>query len=171
MSERYRKRLRLKDWNYSQAAVYMITVCIADRSHLLGEIGAGDQMILNDAGRMVMQEIEAVGERHPQEIVDSFVIMPNHIHLLVGLKLQLNERNPRSLREIIVEFKSRTTTRYIRGIKKGLLPRFDQHLWQVDYFETIMRNEQWTAERREYIANNPANWREDPEMDGGSSSR
>lgn len=160
----HRKRMRLKEWDYSQSAVYIVTICIADRTHRLGSITEDDQVVLSDAGRMVEQEILSLPSRHPEVDLDEFVIMPNHIHLLLGLNLDLRRKATVSLSDVIGELKSRTTNRYIRGVKMGLVPRFDQHLWQVDYYETIMRNEKWTEERRAYIANNPANWQDDPDM-------
>lgn len=164
MTERFRKRIRIPEWDYSQAAVYMVTICIADRTHRLGTITSDDTVELSPAGRMVEQEIEALSERHRQVALDDYVVMPNHVHILLGLNLRLRDTHPLSLRSVIGEFKSRTTNRYIRGVKMGLLPSFDRHLWQIDYYETIMRDEKWTEARREYIANNPANWRDDPEM-------
>lgn len=164
MTNRFRKRIRLTDWDYSQSAVYMVTICIADRTYRLGVIDDTDEVHLSDAGKMVAQEIEALPDRHPQVELDAFVVMPNHVHMLIGLNLAVDDVKPLSLKQVVGEFKSRTTYRYIKGVKMGLLPAFSRHLWQVDYYETIMRNEKWTQERRDYILNNPSAWRDDPEM-------
>lgn len=90
--------------------------------------------------------------------------MPRHVHALIGINLTLHITAPVSLTDLIGEFKSRTTNRYIRGVKLGLLPRFDGRLWQEGYYETVMRNEKMTEDRRRYIINNPAHWQDDPEM-------
>lgn len=164
MTNAFRKRMRIKDWDYSQSAVYMVTICIADRSHRLGYISEGELLELNSAGRMVEQEILEMPARHAAVELDEYVVMPNHIHLLLGINTGMGHKSIVSLPQIVGELKSRTTNRYIRGVKMKLLPAFDRHLWQVDYFETIMRNEKWTEERRAYIINNPVNWRDDPEM-------
>ena len=166
MANGYHKNIRLKDWDYSQSAVYMITICIADRTHRLGATTEIDDVKLNSAGKMVQQEVIALPDRNEQVELDTFVIMPNHIHVIVGINLSLREIEPISLPNLVGELKSRTTNRYIKGVKMGLLPPFDKKLWQEGYYETVMRDERMTEERRQYIMNNPANWRDDPEMSG-----
>lgn len=165
MARRFRKNIHLQEWDYAQGAVYMVTICIADRSHRLGRITEDDIVELSEAGRMVEQELENLEERHRQVVIDEYVVMPNHVHFLIGLNLRLDEPNPVSLERVVGELKSRTTNRYINGVKKGILPPFSRHLWQIGYYETIMRDSKWMEQRREYIVNNPANWREDPEME------
>ena len=164
MTKSFHKNIRMKDWDYSQSAVYMVTICIADRTHRLGFISEADEAQPGSAGKMVSQEVLALAERHDQVELDQFVIMPNHIHPLVGVNLSITETDPITLPSLIGELKSRTTNRYIKGVRMGLLPPFDKKLWQDGYYETVMRDERMTEERRNYIINNPANWRDDPEM-------
>ena len=47
-----RRSIRLKGYDYSQAGLYFITICVQNRKCLFGDVIAG-KMILNDAGRMV----------------------------------------------------------------------------------------------------------------------
>lgn len=159
----HRKRMRLRDWDYAQSAVYMVTICIADRTHRLGRITDDDRVVLSDAGRMVEQELLTLSEHRSGVELDEYVVMPNHIHCLLGLNTKNVDKSV-GLAAVVGAFKSRTTNRYIRGVKMGVLPPFDRHLWQRDYFETIMRDEKWVEHRREYILANPANWRDDPDM-------
>jgi REP element-mobilizing transposase RayT len=90
--------------------------------------------------------------------------MPNHVHLLIGLNLDFRRTNPVSLAQVVGTLKSRTTVRYIRGVKTGYLPPFLGRLWQLGYYETVMRNEKMAEEYRYYISNNPAAWEDDLEM-------
>lgn len=166
MRNGFHKNIRLQSWDYSQSAVYMVTICVADRTDRFGTITEMDEVQLESAGKMIHQEIVALSDRHSQVELDQFVIMPNHIHLLVGINLSLGESESVTLPNLIGELKSRTTNRYIKGVKMGLLPAFDKKLWQEGYYETVMRDERMTEERRQYIVNNPANWRDDPEMTG-----
>lgn len=163
MTNRFHKNIRMKDWDYSQSAIYMVTICIADRSHRLGNI-ENDMIVPNDAGRMVRQEILQLPERHRSIALDEFVVMPNHIHVLIGMNLSIEPSQQKDLSSVIGELKSRTTNRYIKGIRMGHLPSFSKKLWQEGFFETVMRDERMTEQRRHYIVNNPANWRDDPEM-------
>ena len=80
VSQKYHRRsIRLKGYDYSQAGAYYITVCVQDRACLFGEVG-GDVMHLNDAGRMVLAEWDALPARFPAVELDAFVVMPNHVH-------------------------------------------------------------------------------------------
>lgn len=164
MSNRFHKNIRMKEWDYAQSAVYMVTICVSDRSHRFGQITDMDVLRLNDAGRMIRQEVLALEVRHSQVSIDEFVVMPNHIHLILGMNLTIDSVSPLSLIDLVGEFKSRTTNSYIKGVKMGLLPAFDKKLWQEGYYETVMRDERMTEDRRQYIVNNPANWWDDPEL-------
>ena len=66
-----------------------------------------------------------------------------------------------SLPDVVHRFKTMTTKRYIDGVtQNGWLP-FTGKLWQRNYWEHIIRNENDLAEIREYIRNNPARWESD----------
>jgi REP element-mobilizing transposase RayT len=82
----HRRSIRLKGYDYSQAGAYFVTIITHDRARLFGEIAEGD-MRLNDAGRMIWAEWDALPLRFPTIELDAFVVMPNHVHgimVLVG---------------------------------------------------------------------------------------
>jgi len=58
-------------------------------------------------------------------------------------------------------FKTMTTNEYIRGVKQFGWQRFEGKLWQRNYYEHIIRNEQSYLKISEYIMNNPKNWEGD----------
>ncbi|MGD9993345.1 MAG: transposase [Salinivirgaceae bacterium] len=58
-------------------------------------------------------------------------------------------------------YKTMTTNEYIRGVKKNNWQPFDKKIWQRNYYEHIIRNEQSYRKISEYIINNPANWDND----------
>jgi REP element-mobilizing transposase RayT len=71
-----------------------------------------------------------------------------------------------ALGDVVGAFKSLSTNAYIRGVRELGWPPFDKRLWQRNYYEHIVRNEDDLNRIREYIENNPANWetdRENPE--------
>jgi hypothetical protein len=85
-SQKYHRRsIRLKGYDYSQSGVYFITVCVQDRACLFGEV-VGDQMHLNDAGRIVLAEWNALPSRFPTVELDIFGVMPNHIHGIIVME-------------------------------------------------------------------------------------
>ena len=77
--------------------------------------------------------------------IDFYTVMPNHIHFIMF------NSGTHNLPEIIDWFKTMTTNEYIKGVKNGLFPRFDKHVWQRSYYEHVIRNEDDLYEIRKYI--------------------
>lgn len=149
---------------------------------MFGDILNGE-MELNDAGIMVEQTWNEIPEHYPGVDVDTFIVMPNHVHGIVVLSPDVSERSPRSLGtrgarhigqargpaptlsfpDIVQRFKSLTTARYMHGVKRAEWERFSGRLWQRNYYEHVIRNEEELGRTREYIVYNPAKWQDDPE--------
>ena len=108
--------------------------------------------------------------------------MPNHFHGVIWLapealrmsteghnsvpespELKRTTQSGLSLPEFVKRFKSLTTSRYGDGVASAGWPAYARRLWQRDYFEHIVRNEQELAQIRIYIRENPARWDNDPE--------
>jgi len=173
-----RKSIRLQGYDYSQAGAYFITVCTHNRVPLFGEIVDG-VMVLNTAGQIVEKCWCAIPEHFPQVTLDEFVVMPNHVHgiITVGANnhlpqhylplpsdetpIQSNEP-PRPLQHGT----SRTIGSMVRGFKIGVTRWFrantDIHaVWQRNYYEHIIRNEDAYLKIAEYIQTNPQRWETD----------
>lgn len=157
-----RKPLRAELWDYSQPAIYHITICVQDRESRFG-VCHDSLMDLSAAGLMVEEELLALPDRFPEVGIDTYVIMPNHIHFLIEMNLRRKEAGGLDLSRPIQAFKSLTTRRYSQGVREQGWPPYDGILWQKRYYETIMRNDKWLARHREYLLNNPAQWADDPE--------
>ena len=80
----HRKSIRLKGYDYSQAGLYFITICVQDRKCLFGKI-VDDEMILNDYGTIAYQQWQELPERFTNMELDVFQIMPNHMHGIIVL--------------------------------------------------------------------------------------
>jgi len=83
-------------------------------------------------------------------------------------KLGQSHRIAPTLGDIVNWFKTMTTNQYIRGVKKNGWPPFPNRLWQRNYYEHIIRNEDELNRFRRYIADNPANWQTDEENVGAT---
>ena len=79
-----REANRLKQYDYSQAGYYFVTICIQDRVCLLGDI-VNDNMILNDAGKMIENSWRQLPDYYDGVEIDSCQIMPNHLHGIIIL--------------------------------------------------------------------------------------
>jgi len=126
-----------------------------------------------------------VGGKFPSVQRDEFIIMPNHFHGIVSIvgaapcgRPIIDNNNvsgqphgksgqPRgiapTLGDIVDWFKTMTTNQYIRGVKQNGWSAFAGKLWQRNYYEHIIRNEEELNHVRQYIAENPLNWRTDEE--------
>jgi REP element-mobilizing transposase RayT len=172
----HRHSIRLREYDYSQTGAYFVTVCTKDRESLFGEIVNGE-MKLNDVGRMVESIWNELPHPYKGVETDEFVVMPNHFHgiiILVGAgpcACPVNEKSsydtggqPRgvaptlSLPDIVHRFKSLTTTRYKKGVAQFDWPLFPGKLWQRNYYEHVIRNEEELLQIREYIITNPIKW-------------
>ena len=173
-----RKNIRLKEYDYSQAGAYFITICVQNRKCLFGHI-VNQEMQLNDAGKMIDKWWNELQNKFTNIQLDQYVIMPNHFHgivfinnvpdVSVGADLRVCPQNNLEtgahagapLQTIIQWFKTMTTNDYIRHVKNDRWQSFDKKLWQRNYYEHVIRNDVSLNEIRDYIINNPLNWEKD----------
>lgn len=192
-NKHHRRSIRLKGYDYSQAGLYFITICVQHRACLFGHIKNGE-MVMNDAGKMVEKEWLELPQRFPNIQLDEHVVMPNHFHAILEIvgaallavqndvgKGQENEKGqpqgiaptgiapttiaptekPKRLGDMVGAFNSITTVEYIRGVKNNCWQPFNRKLWQRNYWEHIIRNEQSYQNISAYILNNPLHWQGD----------
>jgi putative transposase len=81
----HRRSIRLKGYDYSQAGLYFITICVQNRVCLFGDIIANGEMILNDAGMMVKNEWWKLSDRFNNIELHDYVVMPNHFHAILEI--------------------------------------------------------------------------------------
>jgi REP element-mobilizing transposase RayT len=175
----HRRSIRLKGYVYSQKGYYFVTICIQNRECLLGQL-INNTILLNDAGLMVQNIWKALPDHYPGVGIDSYIIMPNHIHGIIiltvgaghcacsykGLTIQGQPRGvapTMKLSDVIHRFKSLTTTIYRQSVIHHNWPSFPGKLWQRNYYDHIIRNDQELNQIREYIINNPLKWETDEE--------
>jgi REP element-mobilizing transposase RayT len=186
----HRRSIRLKGYDYRQAGAYFVTICTQDRAFLFGQV-VHDEMQLNDAGKMVYDVWNDLPAFYPGVQTDAFIVMPNHIHgiiILVGADPRVCPAQPSvgvgpcaypgqpqemgqpqgvaptlGLPDVVHRFKTMTTKRYADGVKRLGWEPFRGRLWQRNYYEHIIRNEESLNRIREYILTNPMRWELDRE--------
>ena len=82
-----RKSPRLKEYDYSAPGAYFVTVCTHGKAHILGEIHDG-KMYLSSMGEIAENEIKNIGLHYNNVSVDKYVVMPNHIHMIIVISEQ-----------------------------------------------------------------------------------
>ncbi|MDR2140123.1 MAG: transposase [Tannerella sp.] len=78
----HRRSIRLKGYDYSQAGMYFVTICVQNREYLFGKITDGE-MTLNDAGKMIKKWCMELPHKFPDILLDTYIIMPNHFHVII----------------------------------------------------------------------------------------
>jgi REP element-mobilizing transposase RayT len=112
---------------------------------------------LNDAGKILEKQWLDLAQRYTHIRLHEYVVMPNHFHGII----QIHENNNENIGTIVGTFKSLTTRDYIQGVHtKNWLP-FEKKLWQRNYYEHIIRNEESYLTLSKYIKENPKRWKED----------
>jgi len=167
-----RRSIRLDGYDYKSVGHYFITMCTNNRECLFGNINEGE-IQLNDAGKMLKKWYFELENKYFDMKCDAYIVMPNHFHAIlinVGANLCvrpcLTKEDERisistSLRNIVQWFKTMTTNEYIRGVRNKDWQTFDKKLWQRNYFDHIIRDEDDLNRIRKYIENNPKKWNED----------
>ncbi|HTG34847.1 MAG TPA: transposase [Thermoanaerobaculia bacterium] len=160
----HRQSIRLKGYDYSLSGAYFVTLCVQHRECLFGDV-IGVILQANDAGQMVERWWRELTRKFPTVSMDEFVVMPNHLHgVLILQRSQVSQGSESSpLGTVMDWFKTMTTNEYIRGVKNHGWKNFPRRLWQRDYFDRIIRDQNEIEMIREYIRRNPSQWSQDPE--------
>ncbi len=152
-----RRSNRLGSFDYGEDGCYFVTLCTHCRQKLFQTenktVGNGLCAVPN---RILRRWIEETENKYENVRIDQYVIMPDHLHLLVTIKRQ---HPGGSLPDALRFFKTMTTNEYIRSVKQGTLPPFEKKLWQKSYYDHVIRNQQDYNEVWEYIENNPLKWK------------
>lgn len=175
----HRRSIGLKNYDYSQAGAYFVTLCSQNRACLFGTI-ENQQIELNEYGLIVQQIWEYLPIHFDNLELDAAVIMPNHFHGIIIitcrgavsapnnapnntpnnvvssnnlLSSRNYQKNKTNLSSIVAYFKYQTT-KLINQQREQV----GSKLWQRNYYEHIIRNEQSLQILRQYIQENPLKW-------------
>ena len=155
-----RKHMRLPEYDYNTAGAYFVTICTQDRKYVLRRVAAeidqsrncvGEglcalpQTRLTNIGAEVEEAILHINN-YTQYSVDNYVIMPNHIHLLITISEPAGGHRDPPLQAVIGQMKSYTTRKY------------GKTLWQRSFYDHIIRDMNDYLAYWQYIDENPAKW-------------
>ena len=138
-----RKNIRLKNYDYSTPAAYFITICTNQKLPILSKIYLENEyplIELTPVGEMVRAYLKSMPE------LLEYVIMPNHIHLIVLLEESQEQNRKKQLGQVIRSFKGLTSK------------EAGYSLWQRNYYDHVIRNEKDMLGRIKYIEKNPFRW-------------
>lgn len=148
-----RKRNRLRDFDYSSYGAYFVTICTMDKQCILSHVHrqrddfTPPQIVLTDVGHVAEREILRFSKIYPAVTVDRYVIMPNHIHMILFIENIENETAaPPSLSRMIQQFKGAVTKQIGRSV------------WQRSFHDHILRDGEELQRYYTYLSDNPALW-------------
>ena len=163
-NEKYpkRKHPRLKQYDYSLPGYYYVTIHNERNAPYLSKVGRGlapaaAVLKLTSQGQVAQCQLQVLQERYPSVSVEKYVIMPNHIHMILRLMGETAGASPRpTLPEIVGTYKSLVTR---------LCNQSDQtpgrKLFQTSFYETVLRDERMYQDCWRYIEGNPSKWLEE----------
>ena len=155
-----RKNPRLKNYDYGSKGAYFLTLCSKGKTNVFSQIvGRGildaPEVRLTEYGKCVDDTIKYLSEHRNDIAVEKYVIMPNHLHLLVSIVGEKGGASgmPRPTNEMIPEF--------VSSLKRFTNKKCGVDLWQVGYHDHIVRDGADYSLRWRYIDDNPRRWTED----------
>ncbi|MFH1503824.1 MAG: transposase [Candidatus Omnitrophota bacterium] len=181
-----RKQIRLKNYDYSLNGYYFINLCSNNRKNIFGEIVNNENSVgangcwpdtcypdnntvkikLNKFGLIVDEELKNT-ENIRQEIkLGQYVIMHNHLHCIIIIQRNLTGGQPSAPTDNIN--RKQTLSSFVSGFKSVVTKRINtlrdtpkKPVWQRSFYDRIIRSERSLNAIREYISNNPENWKRD----------
>lgn len=141
-----RKPTRIPEYDYSKCNYYFITMCSYEKKCIFGKPGD-----LNHNGKIVETHIKNLESYYKSLKVDNYVVMPNHVHMILILEDQ--EENP-NISSVVGAFKT-GVTKAIRMIEPN------KKVWQRSFHDHIIRNQKSYERIWMYIEDNPRRWEED----------
>ena len=179
-SENRRRSIRLRGFDYAYRGFFFVTICTHDKKPTLGKV-IDYRSQLSTTGKLVEKCWREIPAHFPNVYLDEWIIMPNHIHGIIVIRFPRSDevsnqgtacRAPTfhhdyepeafgkpvagSLATIVRSFKSAATKNVRQEFGAGVLP-----LWQRNYFEHVIRNEESMNNIRNYIWENPIHWMTD----------
>ena len=156
-----KRAIRLKGYDYSSEGSYFITICTKNRQELLSAIRVGTgvldrpENVLKEFGKIADKQLRFMSDFYDDISLDKYVIMPNHIHLLLTIKPSAFGRSgtPVPTNSLIAKF--------ISTFKRFCNKKYGYNIWQDRYYDHIIRNQEDYNEKWEYIEYNPLKWDSD----------
>jgi putative transposase len=170
------KSSRLLNFDYSTPGFYFITICTLNHNNFFGKIISA-KMELNQKGIITKTCLQNIPNHFKNIILDEYVIMPNHIHLLLELtKSNVNSVETRHGASLQITYQSyhfhrlaiksnqtipKIINQFKSAVTKQINPKTIFFVWQPRYHDYIVKDKQDYFKIKNYIINNPAYWQKD----------
>ena len=156
-----RKQIRLQNFDYSNNGAYFVTICTNERKCVLGTIPKTQNICvgqglcscrLSDIGIVVDEEIRNLTSRYKYIEIQKYVIMPNHIHIMLFVSEDGASRTSPPTRQHSV------VSQFVSTFKRFCNKEYGCNIWQRHFNDHIIRNRKDYEEHLRYIYENPTRW-------------
>ena len=145
-----RKKNRLESYDYSSNGDYFITVCVSDFEELLSDVSPDGELTLTHIGCVVENAIKEIESHYDGVFLRNYVIMPNHVHLLLSLRADLDER-----------YKLPNISSVVGSFKSNVSKRINMKIWQKSFYDHVILYDEEYDNIYDYIDANPLVWNRD----------
>ena len=161
-----RKTPRYQSFDYNRVGVYFITICTQSRRPILSRIvGTGvldcPRVELTRYGKIADKYIKQLNDFYDHLSIEAYVIMPNHIHLLLCVKENKKTTQNGQSRTPVptnVERTNTTCSQFVSTFKRFCNKEYGENIWQARFNDHIIRNREDYEEHVKYIYENPIRW-------------
>ena len=158
-----RKAIRLKGFDYNRTGAYFITICTQNRRCVLSNVvGTGlpdcPSVKLAPHGEIADKIINQLNDFYEDISVDRYVIMPNHIHLLLFVRQSGQSGRPVPTTKVDA---NSIVSRFVSTFKRFCNKEYGENIWQSRFNDHIIRDRQDYEEHVRYIYENPIRWPSD----------
>jgi REP element-mobilizing transposase RayT len=187
MADKFQNKYRIPSaraswWNYGDAGLYFITICTANKEHWFGKIHDKHNE-LNELGKYVEIQIENIKLHYSYASIPVFVVMPNHIHLIVCIdadcmcgrdgartvSTEMDSDNFKRWKHAVVNEKmqqisiqKKCLSVVVGGLKSAITKFAHQNqqnfAWQTRFHDHIIRNNDEFVRISHYICTNVERW-------------
>ncbi len=147
----YRKRNRIENYDYSQPNVYLLTICTENHANLFGVVESRPDTpvtILSPLGELVQQAILDIEVYYNNASIETYSILPNHIHILLRLDATDEPNAP-------------SVSRIVKNMKEHVTRICGKSIWQKGFHDHVIRSESDHQNAWNYVTFNPAKWETD----------
>ena len=154
-----RKQVRMEGANYNDVGAYFITICTKDRRRILSTVG-GDvpdapTIKLMRYGEVANNVIQQMNAFYSHISVKNFVIMPNHIHVLLFVEDDGSSGTSTPTRR---DRQHSAVSSFVSTFKRFCNKEYGENIWQRGFYDHIIRSREDYEEHRRYIYENPMTW-------------
>jgi REP element-mobilizing transposase RayT len=161
----HRRSIRLHGYDYRSSGVYFVTICTMSRQCRFGDV-VDATVALSAVGRVVDETWQWLAAHHDYVDVGPYIVMPNHLHGII--MLAPDEGGSRTAPTAPAVTPRKPVGRLIGAFKTVSTKRVNEvlgtpgdALWQRNYWEHIVRDDESLGRIADYIVNNPITWESD----------